>query len=67
MQRNILKDIYFKECQCSKQHCIEQGDLDSAKEFEHQERVVIEMLKQMELEQKATELVQVVFCLFNGD
>ena len=46
---------YLLECQCSKQHCIEQGDLDSAKEFEHQERVVIEMLKQMELEQKATE------------
>ena len=46
---------YLLECQCSKQHCIEQGDLDSAKEFEHQERVLIEMLKQMELEQKATE------------
>ena len=46
---------YLLECKCSKQHCIEQGDLDSAKEFEHQERVVIEMLKQMELEQKATE------------
>ena len=26
---------YLLECQCSKQHCIEQGDLDSAKEFEH--------------------------------
>ena len=46
---------YLLECQCSKQHCIEQGDLDSAKEFEHQERVLIKMLKQMELEQKATE------------
>ena len=46
---------YLLECQCSKQHCIEQGDLDSAKEFEHQESVLIEMLKQMELEQKATE------------
>ena len=34
---------------------MEQGDLDLAKEFEHQERVLIEMLKQMELEQKATE------------
>ena len=46
---------YLLECQCSKQHCMEQGDLDLAKEFEHQERVLIEMLKQMELEQKATE------------
>ena len=46
---------YLLECQCSKQHCMEQGDLDLAKEFEHQERVLMEMLKQMELEQKATE------------
>ncbi|MBQ8992733.1 MAG: hypothetical protein IJ085_01135 [Turicibacter sp.] len=46
---------YLLECRCSKQHCMEQGDLDLAKEFEHQERVLIEMLKQMELEQKATE------------
>ena len=46
---------YLLECQCNKQHCMEQGDLDLAKEFEHQERVLIEMLKQMELEQKATE------------
>ena len=46
---------YLLECQCSKQHCMEQGDLDLAKEFEHQERVLIEMLEQMELEQKATE------------
>ena len=46
---------YLLECQCSKQHCIEQGDLDSTKEFEQQERVLIKMLKQMELEQKDTE------------
>ena len=46
---------YLLECQCSKQHCMEQGVLDSAKEFEQQERVLIKMLKQMELQQIATE------------
>lgn len=46
---------YLLECKCSKQHCIEQGDFDSAKEFEHQERVLIKMLKEMELQQIATE------------
>ena len=46
---------YLLECQCNKQRCMEQGDLDLAKEFEHQERVLMKMLKQMELEQKATE------------
>ena len=46
---------YLLECRCSKQQCMEQGDLDLAKEFEHQERVLIKMLKEMELEQIATE------------
>ena len=35
---------YLLECQCNKQGCMEQGDLDLAKEFEHQERVLIKML-----------------------
>ena len=46
---------YLLECQCNKQRCMEQGDLDLAKEFEQQERVLIKMLKQMELQQIATE------------